>query len=345
MVHHFLLQILRVLKPFLTKRTRERYQRGQFTIIRLLLATNTKITLLINNSKTMSLSSQRMQFSKIDSYVSYQKRIHFRKCNKDNPIKNFYKKQRNIRALEAQANPQLLFQELAQTMVTSQTSGERLIVNNLNFMPPDCPRSLLTNINFRLEANKVGLICGVSGSGKSTLLQVIAGLQQETDGSIYLGHNPEPCNPLDRNKKVGLVFQFPERHFVGSSILQEMCFGWPRLPEYQKDRDVLFSRLKEVLHQVGLDTVNVYSSPLSLSGGYKRRLAMALQLVRRPSVLLLDEPLAGLDWKARKDVHSLLQSISNKCTILIVSHDLKELMPYCDQLWRMKEGGILVEEG
>eukprot|EP01025_Chloroclados_australasicus_P004307 TRINITY_DN1104_c0_g1_i5.p4 TRINITY_DN1104_c0_g1~~TRINITY_DN1104_c0_g1_i5.p4 ORF type:complete len:231 (+),score=34.44 TRINITY_DN1104_c0_g1_i5:34-726(+) len=230
MVHHFLLQILRVLKPFLTKRTRERYQRGQFTIIRLLLATNTKITLLINN-------------------------------------------------------------------------------------------------------------------GKSTLLQVIAGLQQETDGSIYLGHNPEPCNPLDRNKKVGLVFQFPERHFVGSSILQEMCFGWPRLPEYQKDRDVLFSRLKEVLHQVGLDTVNVYSSPLSLSGGYKRRLAMALQLVRRPSVLLLDEPLAGLDWKARKDVHSLLQSISNKCTILIVSHDLKELMPYCDQLWRMKEGGILVEEG
>eukprot|EP01023_Acetabularia_acetabulum_P055563 TRINITY_DN6426_c0_g1_i4.p1 TRINITY_DN6426_c0_g1~~TRINITY_DN6426_c0_g1_i4.p1 ORF type:complete len:283 (-),score=28.93 TRINITY_DN6426_c0_g1_i4:146-994(-) len=246
-------------------------------------------------------------------------------------------------------NPEVLYQELAQTLMkeASPFCGERLSIQNLCFTPPDCPQDLLSNVNLELDANRVGLISGVSGSGKSTLLQVIAGLQQETSGQIFIGYNSnnsEPCKSVERNKKVGLVFQFPERHFVGGTIMQEICFGWPRLAQFQQERNELYNRLQQVLLQVGLQDVNVYQSPLNLSGGYKRRLAIALQLVRRPSLLLLDEPLAGLDWKARKDVIQLLQNIRTKCTILIVSHDLKELLPLCNKQWRMLNGGMLVED-
>ncbi|GFR52485.1 hypothetical protein Agub_g15055, partial [Astrephomene gubernaculifera] len=117
----------------------------------------------------------------------------------------------------------------------------------------------------------------------------------------------------ERMQQVGLVFQFPERHFLGADIMQELSFTWPRLPQYWGERQALAARMQQVLEAVGLEGVPLDVPPWALSGGQQRRLALAIQLVRRPAALLLDEPLAGLDWQARREVVGLLGKIKVGC--------------------------------
>lgn len=109
-------------------------------------------------------------------------------------------------------------------------------------------------------------------------------------------------------------------------------------------RDILAARLQKAMTLVGLTGIPLDKDPQSLSGGYKRRLALATQLVRLPQLLILDEPLAGLDWKARADVVKLLEDLKKEVTVLVVSHDIKELAPLVDESWRMEMGGKLRRE-
>ncbi|KAG8384988.1 hypothetical protein BUALT_Bualt04G0175400 [Buddleja alternifolia] len=177
-----------------------------------------------------------------------------------------------------------------------------------------------------------GLIFGRSGSGKTTLLQLIAGLSKPTSGSIYSqrfgddGH-PNHSPELLHSGRVGIVFQFPERYFVADNVLDEIIFGWPRQRGGLQLRELLASRLHKAMTSVGLTGIPLDKDPQSLSGGYKRRLALAIQLVQTPDLLILDEPLAGLDWKARADVVKLLKDLKKELTLLVVSHDLK--VPHC----------------
>jgi energy-coupling factor transporter ATP-binding protein EcfA2 len=97
----------------------------------------------------------------------------------------------------------------------------------------------------------------------------------------------------------------------------------------------------QVMQAVGLTDIPLHIPPTALSGGQQRRLALAIQLVRQPSLLLLDEPLAGLDWKARAEVVQLLSAIKKECTLLVVSHDLREIEPLVDVAWKMQMGGQL----
>eukprot|EP00798_Chlamydomonas_sp_ICE-L_P026827 gene26827-4422_t len=145
----------------------------------------------------------------------------------------------------------------------------------------------------------------------------------------------------ERMKRVGLVFQFPERHFLGETIFDELTFGWPIGPEHFMERQAKAVRIQKVLESVGLGALSMTMAPTSLSGGQQRRLALAIQLIRQPSVLLLDEPLAGLDWQARAEVASLLKELKKQCALLVVSHDLRELAPLVDNAWEMKEGGTM----
>mmetsp|Transcript_10062 Transcript_10062/g.21517 ORF Transcript_10062/g.21517 Transcript_10062/m.21517 type:complete len:350 (+) Transcript_10062:349-1398(+) len=228
------------------------------------------------------------------------------------------------------------------------TPGATLHVQNLTFHPPGAEQPLLSNVSMQLPANSLGLIIGRSGSGKTTLLQVLAGLSDQTAGEIMLtrgsasGSHSHTATAEERMQQVGLVFQFPERHFLGEDLFQELTFTWPRSARFYAERQALAMRVQQVMSSVGLSSLPLHLSPLALSGGQQRRLALAIQLIRQPAVLLLDEPLAGLDWQSRAEVVALLRQLKQQCSLLVVSHDLRELSSLVDSAWEMKLGGAMV---
>jgi energy-coupling factor transport system ATP-binding protein len=134
---------------------------------------------------------------------------------------------------------------------------------------------------------------------------------------------------LNLQQLAGLVFQFPERHFCGGTILEELRLGHPELGA---------ERVHQALQEVGLDHLSLEISPQSLSGGQQRRLALAVQLIRQPHVLLLDEPTAGLDWSMRRQLVSLLEKLKTHWTLLIVTHDAGDLLAIADRCWALNHG-------
>lgn len=257
-----------------------------------------------------------------------------------------------------------IFAALAAQQDPGRPEGAHLCVEGLHFQPPGAPDPLLRGVTLSVEPNTLGLIFGRSGSGKTTLLQTIAGLAEPSSGSISFSGpllpgsaatasatNGAPIRPggglgggLPSERRMaaaGLVFQFPERHFLGTTLGEELTVGWPSGMQWMGERQALSARAYQVLNVVGLSGLPIDVPLASLSDGYKRRVALAVQLVRRPSLLLLDEPLAGLDWQTRGELLSLLSSLKSECTILVVSHDLRELAPLVDSAWCMEPGGKL----
>jgi energy-coupling factor transport system ATP-binding protein len=204
-----------------------------------------------------------------------------------------------------------------------------LSIRNLCYHPAASPTAILQDISFELQPRQLGLMVGPSGSGKSTLLEVLAGFVDWTSGKIYW--QSQELMPDYLQQICGLVFQFPERHFCGSTILEEL-----RLGHIDLDGD----RIQSALNSVGLSHLNPSTSPQSLSGGQQRRLALAVQLIRQPSLLLLDEPTAGLDWSMRKQILNILQELKKDWTILVVTHDPEELESMADQTWTISHGKI-----
>eukprot|EP00252_Welwitschia_mirabilis_P024429 TRINITY_DN7242_c0_g1_i1.p1 TRINITY_DN7242_c0_g1~~TRINITY_DN7242_c0_g1_i1.p1 ORF type:complete len:267 (-),score=44.72 TRINITY_DN7242_c0_g1_i1:137-937(-) len=223
-----------------------------------------------------------------------------------------------------------------------------LQVKDVSYRAPGTQHNLLNQVSLSLRGKSLGLVYGRSGSGKTTLLQVLSGLAKPTSGSIFLQKYgidgvPKESPETLPSTKVGLVFQFPERYFLADSVFEELTFGWPRNLENLISNQTLTRRLHEATQAVGLGEIPWDLDPHSLSGGFKRRLALAVQLIRMPDILLLDEPLAGLDWKARIDVAFLLGNLKKERTLIVVSHDLREILPLVDRAWKMEMGGHLVE--
>jgi energy-coupling factor transport system ATP-binding protein len=190
---------------------------------------------------------------------------------------------------------------------------------------------VLRNVSLRLEAGRPALVAGRSGSGKTTLLELICGLAEPGAGQILW--NGVPMTARQRRWLCGLVFQFPERHFLGLTVGQELKLGQRRLPSEKAER---------VLEQVGLAGLSLQQAPERLSGGQQRRLALAVQLLRDPRVLLLDEPTAGLDWSVRDEVIELLQRLGRERMLLVVTHEPELFAHLVDAAhsWRL-EGGSL----
>lgn len=204
-----------------------------------------------------------------------------------------------------------------------------LCIQNLYYHPPAAPEAILKNISFELQDRQLGVMVGPSGSGKSTLLEILAGFVEWTSGDIYW--KSQELTPDHLQQICGLVFQFPERHFCGSTILEEL-----RLGHIELDSD----RIQSALNAVGLSHLNPSTSPQSLSGGQQRRLALAVQLIRQPSLLLLDEPTAGLDWSMRRQILGILEDLKKNWTILVVTHEPEELVSMADQTWVIAHGEI-----
>ncbi|MGL4378607.1 MAG: ABC transporter ATP-binding protein [Microcoleaceae cyanobacterium] len=202
-----------------------------------------------------------------------------------------------------------------------------LYLRNLVYHPAACPTAILQKINLELAPQQMGLIVGRSGSGKSTLLEILAGLATKTSGNICWREQELTSEELQQLG--GLVFQFPERHFCGGSILEELRLGHPEISAEQ---------IKDAIAEVGLGHLALNTSPHALSGGQQRRLALAVQLIRQPYLLLLDEPTAGLDWSMRRQLVNLLKKLKEHWTLLVVTHDASDLLGIADRGWTLDHG-------
>jgi energy-coupling factor transport system ATP-binding protein len=199
----------------------------------------------------------------------------------------------------------------------------------LRYHPATSPEPVLRDISLTVAAGQPALVAGRSGSGKTTLLELISGLAEPDGGRILW--DGEPLNSRQRRWLSGLVFQFPERHFLGLSVGQELKLGQKRLRAEQAEA---------VLKRVGLEGMPLQREPERLSGGQQRRLALAVQLLRDPRVLLLDEPTAGLDWQVREEVLQLLADLARERALLVVTHEPELFAGVVERGWRL-EGGRL----
>lgn len=198
----------------------------------------------------------------------------------------------------------------------------------------------LKDVSFEIEDGQfVGLI-GHTGSGKSTLIQHLNGLIRATDGAIYYnGENiyQDGYDMKALRSKVGLVFQYPEHQLFEVDVFSDVCFGPKNLG---LTGDELKERAAEALRQVGLEEKYWEQSPFELSGGQKRRVAIAGVLAMHPDVLILDEPTAGLDPKGRDEILDQISALHQEkgMTIILVSHSMEDIARYADRIIVMNQG-------
>tara|TARA_Y100001968_G_scaffold164670_1_gene150714 strand:+ start:125 stop:772 length:648 start_codon:yes stop_codon:yes gene_type:complete len=185
-----------------------------------------------------------------------------------------------------------------------------LSLKNIHYHPSTAEEPILRNLCLKFKAGKITIVRGPSGSGKTSLVEIISGLSEYQKGEITWFD--KTLNSKQRRWLCGLVFQFPERYFLGLSVAQELRLGHKKLTTEEQI---------STLRKVGLINLDLKKPPESLSGGQQRRLAIAVQLLRNPKVLLLDEPTAGLDWSVKKEIIQLLSKLKDKQTVLIVTHE------------------------
>ena len=201
----------------------------------------------------------------------------------------------------------------------------------------------LYDINLQInEGEFIGLI-GHTGSGKSTLIQHLNGLVKATDGALYYNGENIYQNGYDMRalrNQVGLVFQYPEYQLFEIDVLTDVCFG-PKNQGLSKEE--CEKRALEALKLVGLKEKYYKSSPFELSGGQKRRVAIAGVLAMRPKVLVLDEPTAGLDPKGRDDILDQIAYLHKQSdmTVILVSHSMEDIARYADRIIVMNKGSVM----
>ncbi|GFI65831.1 energy-coupling factor transporter ATP-binding protein EcfA2 [Lachnospiraceae bacterium] len=191
----------------------------------------------------------------------------------------------------------------------------------------------------------IGII-GHTGSGKSTLVQHLNGLIKATSGCIYYNGEDICEKDFDRKKlrsKVGLVFQYPEHQLFEIDVFSDVCFGPKNLGLEKKEVEL---RAYDALRKVGMPDELFYQSPFELSGGQKRRAAIAGVLAMKPEVLILDEPTAGLDPKGRDEILGQISRLRKETgmTVILVSHSMEDVAEYVDRLIVMNKGRVMYDD-
>ncbi len=203
----------------------------------------------------------------------------------------------------------------------------------------------LKNINLTIHDREFIGIVGHTGSGKSTLTQLLNGLEKPSSGTIYYNDEDIQADGYERRKlrqKVGLVFQYPEHQLFEVSVIKDVEFG-PRnlgLSNLEVEK-----RSFDALKQVGLSDDLLDVAPFALSGGQKRRVAIAGVLAMQPEVLILDEPTAGLDPAGRTEILELLKKLheENNITVILVSHSMDDVARYAGRILVMNRGELVLD--
>lgn len=220
-------------------------------------------------------------------------------------------------------------------------------IENLNHVyMPNSPfeKIALKDINLEIESGEFVALIGHTGSGKSTLIQHINGLLKPTSGSIYIDNKDLGSKDVtlsDIRKKVGLVFQYPEYQLFEETVEKDIAYG-PKNIGINKDGEIN-KLVKKAMEIVGLD-YEAYrnKSPFELSGGEKRRVAIAGIVAMEPNILILDEPTAGLDPVGRDEILNRIKELhdKHKMTIIIVSHSMEDVARFAERIVVMNEGTI-----
>ena len=204
----------------------------------------------------------------------------------------------------------------------------------------------LDHVNLQIDDGEFIGVIGHTGSGKSTLIQHLNGLLKATEGTIYFNGQDiyeEDYDLRDLRMQVGMVFQYPEHQLFEETVFKDVCFG-PKnqgLPE----KDVTL-RAYEALQNVGLPEKYFDVSPFELSGGQKRRAAIAGVIAMKPQVLILDEPTAGLDPKGRDEILDMIADMHARYgnTVILVSHSMEDVAKYVDRIIVMDHGHVKCDD-
>lgn len=206
-------------------------------------------------------------------------------------------------------------------------------------------RQALSRVNFRIPSGSFTGIIGHTGSGKSTLIQHFNGLLRPTSGLLKVGDTSVTASSKKLHKlrqQVGMVFQYPEHQLFEETVFRDIAFGPShlKLPQEEVDR-----RVRTALAQVGLDYGQVaQKSPFQLSGGQKRRVAIAGVLAMHPQVLVLDEPTAGLDPRGKEEILSTIFELkrTRALTVIFVSHSMEDVARFADYLLVLHQGTVVL---
>lgn len=224
--------------------------------------------------------------------------------------------------------------------------GIRLEHVNYIYSPDNAFRKqALRDINLEIRDGEfIGLI-GHTGSGKSTLIQHLNGILKATDGCIYYNDQniyDEKYQMTELRSHVGLVFQYPEHQLFEMTVLKDVCYGPKNLG---LDDAAAEERAREALSMVEMPEKDYEKSPFELSGGQKRRVAIAGVLAMHPDVLILDEPTAGLDPKGRNDILDQISDLHKQTgiTVILVSHSMEDVAKYVDRIIVMNRGEIFMD--
>ena len=239
-------------------------------------------------------------------------------------------------------------------MAANESTRERIekmsiILDHVNYVyGADTPLAVhaLNDVCLKIPDGQFIGIIGHTGSGKSTLMQHMNGLIRATDGHIYFNGEDIYDKDYDMKKlrsKVGLVFQYPEHQLFEIDVFSDVCFGPKNLGLDKKEVEL---RAYDALKKVGLPDELFYQSPFELSGGQKRRVAIAGVLAMKPEVLILDEPTAGLDPKGRDEILQQIKKLQTETglTILLVSHSMEDVAEYVDRIIVMNKGSVMYDD-
>ena len=224
-----------------------------------------------------------------------------------------------------------------------------IILDKVNYVYSDGTAyriQALKDINLQIKEGEFIGIIGHTGSGKSTLTQLLNGLLKATSGHIYVDGEDIYDDDYDMKKlrnKVGLVFQYPDHQLFETTNFEDVCFG----PKNQGlDRKTVELRALEALRSVGFPEELYYQPPFDLSGGQKRRVAIAGVLAMKPDVLILDEPTAGLDPAGRDEILGLVSKMHKDLgiTIILVSHSMEDVAEYVDRIIVMNQGSVMFDD-